>query len=122
MVGAGQRALATTLRLAGDAASVVLIAEGRLGDDTSGLARRALIDRCDRARVDRVAGTVAAITTSSVVLADGSEVTCDSIVLAEPLYSMVPPKLSGARVGDALVPGDIAAAIATGRQAAEALS
>ncbi|MCP3975773.1 MAG: hypothetical protein GY720_14910, partial [bacterium] len=121
VIGAGQRALTTALRVAADAQSVVLIADGRLGADTSGLARRALIDRCDLAGVDRVAGTVTAIRASSLVLADGSEVACDSIVLAEPLHAVVPPKLGGVRIGDALVPGDIAAAIASGRQAAEAL-
>jgi 2,4-dienoyl-CoA reductase-like NADH-dependent reductase (Old Yellow Enzyme family) len=120
VIGGGQRALALALHLASQVESVVMISADRFGADTSGLARRGLLDRCDAAGIERLAGVVGELNATGVILGDGAHVACDAVVLAAGMRSD-PPAVTGARVGDAVIPGDLAAAIAGGRQAAEAI-
>lgn len=122
VVGAGHRTLATALWLADRGCEATVLADGPLGRDTSGLARHALLARCDRAGVARVPGRLVAAAAGRVELAEGDPVECDALVLVEPLRSLHPASLTGIRVGDAVAPGGIAEAIASGRQAAEGLT
>jgi NADPH-dependent 2,4-dienoyl-CoA reductase/sulfur reductase-like enzyme len=120
VVGGGQRALALALHLATRVDAVVMISAGRFGTDTSGLARRALLDRCNAAGIERLTGSPAALDVAGIRLSDGSHVGCDAAVLAGEMRPAL-PNIDGTRVGDAVTPGDVAAAIASGRQAAEGI-
>ena len=97
-----------------------MISADRFGTDTSGLARRALLDRCNAAGIERLTGTVVQLEADGITLQDASQVACDAVVLAAGMRPEL-PDVDGIRVGDAVTPGDIAAAIASGRQAAESI-
>ena len=117
VIGSGQRTLTTALWLA-ERGPVTVLGRDRFGADTSGLTRRALLTRCDRAGVDLRRGTLVQVMTDGVTV--GSErLPADALVLVEPLRSALPSATSGVRVGDAASPGGVDAAIASGRQAAE---
>jgi NADPH-dependent 2,4-dienoyl-CoA reductase/sulfur reductase-like enzyme len=116
IVGSGQRALAVALHLAAGDRNVTLLHSDRPGGDTSGLARRALLTRCERLGVGLVPGRLSQVTERGVVLDGGRTVDCTGLVLAEPLRPAGSP---GPAIGDGRQPRDIAAAIAEGRQAAE---
>lgn len=122
VVGAGQRTLATALWLADSGCDVTVLAPGPLGRDTSGLARHAFLARCDRAGVTRLQGRLVGAGPDGVETADAGQIGADGLVLVEPLRSVSTAALTGVRVGDALVPGGIAEAIASGRQAAESVA
>jgi 2,4-dienoyl-CoA reductase-like NADH-dependent reductase (Old Yellow Enzyme family) len=121
VAGAGQRALATALWAADIGAHVTLVHDGRTGADTSGLARRALLARCDRAGIGLIEGRITRIQDDGVGLADGGFVPAGGLVLADRLRPESPSGVDGTRVGDVRSARDVAAAIAEGRQAAEAL-
>jgi NADPH-dependent 2,4-dienoyl-CoA reductase/sulfur reductase-like enzyme len=121
VAGAGQRALATALWAADVGAHVTLVHDGRTGADTSGLARRALLARCDRAGIGLIEGRITRIQDDGVGLADGGFVPAGGLVLADRLRPESPSGVDGTRVGDVRSARDVAAAIAEGRQAAEAL-
>ena len=121
IAGSGQRALATALWAAEAGAYVSLVSADRLGHDTSGLTRRAFITRLDRVGVRRTDGRISSVRQDGVVLADGSLVPANGLVLADPLRPEMPTGVEGTRIGDAREPRDVAAAIAEGRQAAEAI-
>jgi hypothetical protein len=124
VLGAGQRGLAAALWLAERGAAVTVVAAGRPGADTSGLAAWALLVRLERAGAEVVAGRAERLTAHGVVVRDGAAeraVPADGVVVAEPLSPVVPPGLDGAaRVGDARRPRDIASAIAEAREVVEA--
>ena len=110
VLGGGQRGLAGALWLAGRGAAVTVVAEGRPGADTSGLAARALLVRLERAGAALVRGRPARLERGGVVVRgeDGERtVPADALVIAEPLAPAVPPGLDGGaavRVGDARRP------------------
>ena len=128
VLGGGQRGLAGALWLAGRGATVTVVAEGRPGADTSGLAARALLVRLERAGAALVRGRATRLEPGGVVVRDeGGErtIAADALVIAEPLAPAVPPGLDGGaavRVGDARRPRDIASAIAEAREAVEGWS
>jgi 2,4-dienoyl-CoA reductase-like NADH-dependent reductase (Old Yellow Enzyme family)/thioredoxin reductase len=125
VVGAGQRALATALWCVSEGTETTLLATGRTGMDTSGLARRALLQRLDRTGVTVLTGRPAALTPDGVVLDDGTLVAGDGVVFTEPLRpepgdALVPAGVASVRVGDARDPRDMASAIAEARDAIDA--
>jgi 2,4-dienoyl-CoA reductase-like NADH-dependent reductase (Old Yellow Enzyme family) len=130
VIGAGQRALAGALWAIEQGSTVSLLAAGRMGEDTSGLSRRAFLERLRSEGVVFVNGTVIAIVDDGVrcrfdtgednLLAGGG------VLLADPVRPSIPPGLGGlscpvVRVGDCKSPRDIAAAVVEGREALEAL-
>lgn len=127
VAGGGQRALATALWCAARGAEVALLAPGRLGADTSGLARRAFLARLDRYGVTRLAGRPVALDADGVAWRDGDgrqhHEPADGFVVAEPLQ---PER--GLGIPDAVVVGDgrevrgIPAAIAEARDAVDAFT
>lgn len=128
VMGGGQRGLAVALWTASMGLDTTVVSTGRLGADTSGLTRRALIDRLRRRGVTLRSGRVTELGPAFVELEadDGgdSRIACDGLVIAEPLHpvptdALVPAGMSPVRVGDAREPRDIAAAIAEARDAVE---
>ena len=68
VLGGGQRGLAGALWLAGRGAAVTVVAEGRPGADTSGLAARALLVRLERAGAALVRGRPTRLERGGVVV------------------------------------------------------
>lgn len=129
VLGGGQRGLATALWAAGLGLRTTVVVDGRTGTDTSGLARRALLERLARRGVAMRRGRVAGLVPEGVRLvpSDGGAelVTCGGLVVAEPLRpvptgDLAPAGVETARVGDARDVRDIAAAVAEARDAIDA--
>lgn len=129
VVGGGQRSLAMASWLAARGVQAAVLAEGRVGTDTSGLARRAMLDRLRRVGVVVHTGRMAALTPDGV-LVEGPGGTallpCEGVVVAEPLRpvpaeGLAPLGVPVERVGDARDPRDIAAAVAEARDAVDAV-
>jgi len=128
VLGAGQRGLALATWLARGGASVTVVADGRPGADTSGLAARALLARLEAAGARIMRGRPARIASDGVLVraGDGERlVLADGVVIAEPLHPVAVDGLDAmtadvARVGDAGGPRDIASAIAEAREVVEA--
>lgn len=127
VMGGGQRGLATALWCASLGLDTTVVSAGRPGTDTSGLARRAFIDRLRRRGVEIRRGRIAGLAGDHVrlVTEDAEErVDCDGLVIAEPLRPvptdpLVPDGLPTVRVGDARDPRDVAAAVAEARDAVD---
>lgn len=128
IMGGGQRGLAVALWTASMGLDTTVVSAGRIGADTSGLARRALIDRLRRRGVTIRSGRLTELTATSVQLEADDEgdpcVACDGLVIAEPLRpvptdGLVPAGMSPVRVGDAREPRNIGAAITEARDAVE---
>lgn len=137
VLGAGQRALATAGWAAARGVETTVLADGRVGSDTSGLARRAMIDRLRRTGVAILAGRASELTPDGVrytavpgrseTLADahGGLLRCEGVVVAEPLRPVpagarAPAGVEAVHVGDARDPADIASAIADARDTIDA--
>jgi 2,4-dienoyl-CoA reductase-like NADH-dependent reductase (Old Yellow Enzyme family) len=121
VAGSGQRALAGALWAAQTGADVTLLHDGRPGSDTSGLARRAFLARCEQIGIRLVPGRIAEVLSGGVAASSGEIIPSHAVVLAGRLRPQTPPGVAGVRIGDVREPRDVAAAIAEGRQAAEAL-
>ena len=126
VLGGGQRGLAVALWAAELGLDTTVVADGRTGADTSGLARRALLERLARRGVVVRTGRLAALAPDGVLLDptdDGpSLVACGGLVVAEPLRPLptrvlAPRGVEAVRVGDARDVRDIAAAVAEARDA-----
>ncbi len=123
VLGAGQRALATAAGLAARGIETSVLAAGRVGTDTSGLARRAMIDRLRRTGVTIHTGRPVGLTADGVAVTDADGrpglIACQGVVVAEPLRAapaeLEVPGVELLRVGDAREPRDIGAAIAEAR-------
>lgn len=127
VAGGDQRALAGALWLAHRGSEVTVLAPGRLGEGTSGLARRALLTRMERLGVAVVRDRLAGLAPGAVLGRDGACLPADGVVLAERTRPERLPgldRLAGhvAVVGDARQPRDIATAIAEGRDTIDALA
>jgi 2,4-dienoyl-CoA reductase-like NADH-dependent reductase (Old Yellow Enzyme family) len=125
IAGAGERGLASALWLASEGRSVVVVSDGPIGADTSGLARRAFLARLTRAGVPLLRGSVLALVPDGVDVAldDGSttRVAAEGFVLAGAQRPQASPFPEAVRVGDGRSPRGMGAAIAEGRDAAERL-
>jgi 2,4-dienoyl-CoA reductase-like NADH-dependent reductase (Old Yellow Enzyme family) len=131
VVGAGQRALSGALWASGQGSAVSMLAAGRLGEDTSGLTRRAFLDRLGREGVDIHRGRLVALTEHGVRcrLDSGEDETLSAagVLLADPVHPAIPTDLGDLtcptiRVGDCKSPRDIASAVVEGQEALEVLS
>lgn len=129
VVGGGSRSLALALWLAVGGAEPIILSDGPLGADTSGLSRRALLTRLRQRGVVTLTGRVTAARPDAVAYADPSGspglLPADGLVLSEPLRPNPFDAGEGTsviRVGDARQVGDIAAAIANARDAVEAFT
>ena len=144
VLGAGTRALSLALWSAAGGAEPVLLSADRLGTDTSGLTRRALISRLHTRGVALLAGRAVALSPAGVQWRDpagGSHtVEADAIVVCEPVRphhfdiggagamgsgtmgSSAVGSSAVIRIGDARRIGDIPAAIADGRDTVDSLT
>lgn len=129
VLGGGQRGLAVALWAAELGLVTTVVTAGRTGTDTSGLARRALLDRLARRGVAVRTGRVLALVPDGVQLDPADDgptlVGCGGIVVAEPLRptpagDLAPQGVEAVRVGDARDVRDIAAAVAEARDAVDA--
>lgn len=127
VVGAGTRALSAALWLHLGGAEPVVLSDGRLGTDNSGLTRRALITRLHNRGIRMVTGRPTLLTAEAVEFAgpDGctGRLSSDGLVVCEPVQSNrfpSPPGRRAVHVGDARRIGDIPAAIADARDAIDA--
>ncbi|GGJ35258.1 oxidoreductase [Streptomyces brasiliensis] len=82
VLGSGSEALSVALWLSDRGSSVTLLADTRVGDDMSGVARRALRARLDRAGVAVRPGRPVALTPDGVRADDGDVLPADAVVLA----------------------------------------
>ena len=123
VLGGGRRSLAMSLWLLGRGRHVVTVSEGRMGTDTSGLAARAFLSRIESAGGSLLSAVARRVQESGVVIVnDGVEtqVSCDAIVIADPVRSAIPEWLDQLEIpakviGDARDPRGIGPAIADGR-------
>lgn len=129
VVGSGTRALTVALWLAAGGAEPVLLSEGRLGADTSGLTRRALLSRLHDRGVRMVSGRAVSLRADGVRwrAASGAVETLESdgLVVCEPLRSNPFESLGldgVVRTGDARRVGDIPSAIADGRDTVDSFT
>jgi hypothetical protein len=129
VLGSGTRALTLALWSAVGGAEPVLLADGRLGTDTSGLARRALIDRLHSRGIVQLTGRPVALSADGVQWRDPTggqhTVVADGLVVCEPLqpnHFDAERAVEVIRIGDARRIGDIPAAIADGRDTVDAFS
>ncbi len=132
IIGDGRIAAAATLALAREGAECTLLARGRVAGDASGLARRAYVSRLERLGIRRLRGYPARLAAGGVWWrADGNPeellVEADGVVLADRRRPERPDGMEDVaaevvRVGDARVPRDLTAAIAEGREAADAFA
>lgn len=138
VIGGGSRALAIALWCRRGGYRVSLLSAGRIGHDTSGLARRAYLSRLEP--TTGAQGRAIRITPDGVEWLDvagvSSVLPARSLVVAEPLRAVVPaalaprggnegtPQATGVhtvRIGDARSPRTIGDAIAEARQVVESL-
>lgn len=129
VAGGGSRALSLALWLAAGGAEPVILSDGPVGADTSGLARRALLTRLTSRGVRVVTGRPVALRDGAVdwVGTDGvpGQLIADGFVAAEPIQ---PERFDRGeletvvRIGDAHRIGGIPAAIAAGRDTVEAFT
>ena len=138
VLGGGSRALAVALWCRRGGYRVSLLSAGRIGHDTSGLARRAYLTRLSPQEAAR--GQAVRIVAAGVEWRDASgEISvlpARSIAVAEPVRALVPAALSPrggnegtpqttgvhtVRIGDARSPRTIGDAIAEARQVVESL-
>lgn len=128
VLGGGQRGLAVATWTATRGVETAVVSDGRPGTDTSGLARRALLDRLARLGVDVHRGAVASLRPDGVEIRDGADrslVLAEAIVVAEPLRAapatdVVPAGVASVRIGDARDPRGIADAVTEARDAVTA--
>lgn len=127
IVGGGTAAAATALLLAEGGSEATILTGDGIGRDTSGIARRALRTRLDRAGVTIVTGTLERMDASGAFAVDASGLTghlpCDGAIIAG-ARAGTNPGLRHANVqiiGDAKEPRDLAMAIEEGRMTAEEL-
>jgi 2,4-dienoyl-CoA reductase-like NADH-dependent reductase (Old Yellow Enzyme family) len=130
ILGNGRRSLAATLWLADRGCETVTVADGRAGQDTSGLARRAYLQRIEAAngRID--------LATPRRLVADGllvsssngeAIIACDGIVIANPVRTRRPSwtealDIPTTIIGDAREPRGIGPAISEGRDIVHAFA
>lgn len=129
VVGGGSRALSLALWLSAGGAEPVLLSDGPLGADTSGLTRRALITRLRARGIPMLTGRVRGLGPGEVTWVDRDGVirrlAADGLVVGEPVQ---PERFDAGgpthlvRIGDARRPGDIAAAVADGRDVIDAFT
>jgi 2,4-dienoyl-CoA reductase-like NADH-dependent reductase (Old Yellow Enzyme family)/thioredoxin reductase len=131
VLGGGTRALSAALWCAERGSEVTVLATGPIGADTSGLARRALLTRLERAGAPVLRGRPLSLAPDGVrwAGADGAEtlLACAGVVLAD---GARPQRVDGeevcpaevVRVGDARAPRDIASAVAEARDAVDAFA
>jgi 2,4-dienoyl-CoA reductase-like NADH-dependent reductase (Old Yellow Enzyme family)/thioredoxin reductase len=131
VIGGGQRALAGALWAAEQGSSVSLLAKGRTGEDTSGLARRALLQRLDSAGVKLCKGQAIAIVSGGIQCefesGERGLLPGDGVLLADPLRPSIPAAVGAlnwqaVRIGDCKLPRGIAAAVVEGQEALDALA
>jgi 2,4-dienoyl-CoA reductase-like NADH-dependent reductase (Old Yellow Enzyme family) len=130
VVGNGRRALAMTLWLADRGREAVAVTSGRAGIDTSGLARRALLQRIEFAETFVDPATPRRVTADGLVTDhDGEErlIECDGVVIADPVRPHRPTGLEGIAapitiIGDAREPRGIGPAITEARDTVRALA
>lgn len=124
LIGSGTRALSLALWLSLGGCEPVLLSADRLGADTSGLARRALLTRLHSRGIRMLSGRPVSLSTGGVDWTGGT-ISADAVVVCEPVR---PNRFDTAsltravRIGDARRTGDIAAAIADGRDAVDAFT
>ena len=127
VVGGGQRALATALWCDERASEVVLLHPDRLGQDTSGLARRAFQTRLQRAGVRFAHGRPVRLQTEGVVCRNQDEEWLEptgALILAASLRPRPIPGVSSqlARVGDVKSPRGISDAVFEARDTVDAFT
>lgn len=125
--GNGHGALATALWCHERGSEITLLSDGRPGGDTSGLARRGLLTRIDRAGINRRQGRVTALASEGVHCRDVDEAWLEpagALVLAGSLRPATTPFVGeGAiRVGDAKRPRGIPDAVFEARDAIDAFT
>ncbi len=131
VLGATRAAMAVALQGARHGADVTLLDRERLGWDASGLVRRAYKTRLAREGIGSLRGRPVRLRTGAVVWEDDdhlrSDTKADGVVIAD---HRVPSTFAGLDrlggvpvtvIGDAHEPRDCGAAVADGRQAAEAI-
>ncbi len=130
VLGNGRRALAMTLWVGDRGREAVAVTGGRAGVDTSGLARRALIDRVAQADTFIDEAAPLRVTPQGLEVLRNGEVhllECDGVVIADPTRPERPRWLADSAeepivIGDAREPRGIGPAIAEARDAVRALS
>lgn len=129
VVGGGSRALSLALWLSAGGAEPIVLSDGRLGTDNSGLTRRALVTRLRNRGVPMLTGRPVALLARAVAWVDAQgvagQLVADGLVVSDPVQSnrFDPGGLSYVvPIGDARRVGDIQAAITDGRDAIDAFT
>lgn len=129
VVGGGTRALSLALWLSVGGAEPTVLSDGRLGTDTSGLARRALLTRLHARGIPLLTGRLTALLPDAANWVDPAgglhQLSTDGLVVSEPVVSNRWDTGALARcvhIGDARRVGDIPAAVADGRDAIDAFT
>lgn len=130
ILGNGRRSLAATLWLADRGCETVTVADDRAGQDTSGLARRAHLQRIEAAngRID-LATPRRPVADGLLVSSSNGEaiIACDGIVIANPVRTRRPSwtealDIPTTIIGDAREPRGIGPAISEGRDIVHAFA
>jgi 2,4-dienoyl-CoA reductase-like NADH-dependent reductase (Old Yellow Enzyme family)/thioredoxin reductase len=129
VVGGGSRALSLALWMSVGGAEPTILSNGRLGTDTSGLTRRALVTRLHNRGIPMLTGRPTALLPEGVRWIDArgaaNRLEADALVVCEPVQPNrfeVRTLPCTAQVGDARRVGDIPAAITDGRDAIDAFT
>jgi 2,4-dienoyl-CoA reductase-like NADH-dependent reductase (Old Yellow Enzyme family)/thioredoxin reductase len=129
VIGGGSRALTLALWLSVSGAEPIILSNGLLGADNSGLTRRALVTRLRNRGVPMLTGRPTALLPGTVAWVNAEGVTgrlvADGLVVSEPVQSNRFESSGLSRVvqiGDARRVGGIPAAIADGRDAMDAFT
>ena len=125
VLGNGRRTLAMTLWLADRGRETVAVTGGRAGIDTSGLARRAYLQRLESAGTSVDEATPKRITAEGLVADDENGerlIECEGVVIADPVQRVRPTWLDqlvvpSTIIGDASEPRGIGPSIAEARDA-----
>ena len=125
VLGNGRRTLAMTLWLADRGRETVAVTGGRAGIDTSGLARRAYLQRLESAGTSVDEATPKRITAEGLVADDENGerlIECEGVAIADPVQRVRPTWLDrlvvpSTIIGDASEPRGIGPSIAEARDA-----